>query len=89
MAARKPKVDPRALELKSLREQLADLQKAADGLKADLLKEYGLGAHPGFTFLEKPRSDLDRVLLEEKLGSLEPFKKITKAIYIEFPKAVA
>jgi len=89
MAAKKPKVDPRALELKALRIQLAELQKAADGLKADLVKDYGLGAHEGFVILEKTRRLIDQELLAVQLGDLEPFKSPSTAIHIEFPKSAA
>lgn len=89
MAIKKVKIDPRALKLKSVREELRELQKAADGLKADLVKDYGLGVHPGFVIIEKSRSILDQELLAEKLGDLDPFRTDTPSIYLEFPKTAA
>lgn len=90
MAAKKSaKVDPRALELKSLKEQIRELSKAADGLRADLLGDYQPGAYPGFVIIEKSRNVLDQDLLEAALGSLEPYKRASSAMHIEFPKNAA
>lgn len=86
MAVRKPKIDPRALKLKTLRESIRDLQKEADSLKKNLVADYALGDHPGFTILEKTKMLLDQDLLEKKLGSLDPYKSPSTATYIEFTK---
>lgn len=89
MVVKKVKIDPRALKLKSVREELRELEKVAAGLRADLLSEYEPGVYPGFVIIEKSRSTLDQELLAEQLGDLEPFKKVGTAIYIEFPNNAA
>lgn len=86
MAAKKEKIDPRALKLKGVREKIAGLEKEAKALRTEILKDYDLGVHPGFVILEKSRSTLDQDLLEAKLGSLDPYRTAVTATYIEFPK---
>jgi len=91
MAAKKEKVkvDPRVGELRAAKGQLAELEKLTKKLKAGLLKDYGLGAHPGFTLIQKWQRRLDDELLEKKFGDLDLYKKDCSAIYIEFPKRAA
>lgn len=86
VAAKAIKIEHRAQYLKTVRETISRLQKIADGIKMDLIDDYGLGIHNGFVILEKPQMRIDQAALSEKLGSLDPYKKECWATYIEFPE---
>lgn len=84
---KKPKIDPRVAKLIDARDRAAEAEKEAKGLKAELFSEYGLGTHDGFVFLYKSKRLLDADALEKKLGDLDPYKKDSPALHIEFPKS--
>ena len=84
VAAKKPKMDERAKKLKAVKAEIKELEKQANGLRTELLNDLGPGSYEGFVIIAKKRSMLDQELLAAQLGDLEPYKKESSAMYIEF-----
>lgn len=84
-APKAPVMCAKAEKLKQMREMMNALKKESDRLKKELIEEFGIGVHPGFSVVELERETLSQKLLMAELGDdLSPYKTITKYNQIDF-----
>lgn len=83
-APKPPVMCAKAEKLMQMRKMLTALEKESKKIRNELIEEFGVGAHPGFSVVEKERVGLSQALLEAKLGDLAPYMSITRYMQIDF-----